>query len=98
MREQRRHQRIRFNILPRAGIGQFGFAGPGELANLSLSGLIMHSLTKPGVDQLDLSDVTEIDGVGLDLCRIAVEQHSVDIVRPSACVRAGMARRIALGC
>lgn len=185
MREQRRHQRIRFNVLPRVRIGQYGFAGAGDLANLSLGGLMvrtelplkvgeacgceftvfdsplidisatvvskigdrfgarfqagpisecliltainnalasgmasilsvndlqgskvmriaggmngslhndfMHSLTKTGVDKLDLSAVTEIDDVGLDLCRIAVEQHRVDIIEPSACVRAGMA-------
>lgn len=188
MREQRRHQRIRFNVLPRVRIGQYGCAGSGELANLSLGGLMvrtelplkvgepcgceftvfdsplidlsatvvskighqfgarfqagpisewliltainnalasgmasilsindlqgskvmriaggmngslhndfMHSLTKTGVDKLDLSAVTEIDSAGLDLCRIAVEQHRVDIIEPSACVRAGMARRI----
>lgn len=180
MREQRRHQRIRFNVQPIVRIGQYGLAGTGELANLSLGGLMlrtelplrigeacgcefsvfesplidlsvsvtskigdqygarfqagpinewliltaidnalalglasilsindlqgskvmritggmngslrndfMHSLTKMGVDKLDLSAVTEIDHVGLDLCRIAVEEHSVDIVQPSACV------------
>ena len=51
----------------------------------------MHSLTKMGVDEMDLSGVTEIDSAGLDLCRIAVEQHRVGIVRPSSCVRALMA-------
>ena len=51
----------------------------------------MHSLTKMGVDEMDLSGVTEIDSAGLDLCRIAVEQHRVGIVSPSSCVRALMA-------
>lgn len=192
MKEQRRHQRIRFNVQPSVRIGQFGLAGTGELANLSLGGLMlrtelplrigevcgcefsvfesplidlsatvtskigdqygarfqygpinewlilasidnalasgmasvlsindlhgdkvmriaggmngslrndfMHSLTKMGVDKLDLSAVTEIDSVGLDLCRIAVEEHSVDIVLPSACVRAVMAGQPGLRC
>jgi len=191
MKEQRKHQRIRFNTLPSVRIGQRGLAGTGQLESLSLGGLMlrtelplrvgevfgcefvvfdsplidmpalvvnklgnlygarfqlgrvrewriqqamntamasgkasvlsindlqgrkvmriagglnaglrsdfMHSLTKMGVDDLDLSGVTEIDSVGLDLCRIAVEQHSVDIVSPSSCVRTVMAGRLALG-
>jgi len=192
MKEQRRHQRIRFSKLPLMRIGQFGFAGKGQLENLSLVGMMlrtelplkvgkafgcefavfdsplidlsafvvsrigdlygarfqagpisewliqeaidnalslgkasvlsindlqgrkvmriagglnaglrndfMHSLTKMGVDKLDLSAVTEIDSAGLDLCRIAVEEHSVDIVLPSACVRAVMAAQPGLRC
>ena len=184
MNEQRRHQRIRFNSQPLMRIGQFGFAGKGQLENLSLVGMMlrtelplkvgkafgsefvvfesplidltavvvsrigdwygarfqagpisewliqeaidnalslgkasvlsindlqgrkvmriagglnaglrndfMHSLTKMGVDEMDLSGVTEIDSAGLELCRIAVDQHRVGIVRPSACVRAVM--------
>ena len=185
MKEQRRHQRIRFNSQPLMRIGQFGFAGKGQLENLSLVGMMlrtelplkvgkafgsefvvfesplidltavvvsrigdlygarfqagpisewliqeaidnalnlgkasvlsinelqgrkvmriagglnaglrndfMHSLTKMGVDEMDLSGVTEIDDAGIELCRIAVDQHRVGIVRPSSCVRAVMA-------
>lgn len=185
MKEQRKHQRIRFNVLPQARIGQYGLVGTGELENISLGGLMlrtelmlrvgqplgcefvifdsplidmtavvasrignrygvrfqagpisevliqnaiekalisgqasvlsindlqgrkvmriagglnggltndfMHSLTKMGVDEMDLSGVTKIDSAGLDLCRIAVERHRVGIVRPSSCVRALMA-------
>ncbi|MBL8414856.1 MAG: PilZ domain-containing protein [Propionivibrio sp.] len=185
MKEQRRHQRIRFNSLPLMRIGQFGFAGKGQLENLSLVGMMlrtelplkvgkalgcefavfdsplidlstvvvsrignlygarfqagpisewliqeaidnaltlgkasvlsinelqgrkvmriagglnaglrndfMHSLTKMGVDEMDLSGVTEIDSAGIELCRIAVDQHRVGIVRPSSCVLAVMA-------
>ena len=184
MKEQRRHQRIRFNNLPRVRIGQFGFTGTGELENLSLGGLLlrtdlplkvgeafgcefvvfdsplidmsavvvnkigdrygarfqagpiselliqeaidnalasgkasilsinelqgrkvmrivgglndglrndfMHGLIKVGVDDLDLSSVSRIDSAGLDLCRIAVEHHKVEIVSRSSCVRAVM--------
>jgi hypothetical protein len=54
----------------------------------------MHGLTRMGVNDMDLSGVTEIDGEGLDLCRFAVERHKVMIVRPSPCVRALMAGQI----
>lgn len=185
MKEQRRHQRIRFNSQPLMRIGQFGFAGKGQLENLSLVGMMlrtdlplkvgkafgsefvvfesplidltaivvsrigdlygarfqagpisewliqeaidnalslgkasvlsinelqgrkvmriagglnaglrndfMHGLTKMGVDEMDLSGVTEIDSAGIELFRIAVDQHRVGIVRPSSCVRAVMA-------
>lgn len=182
MREQRRHQRIRFNTLPSVRIGQYGLSGTGELANLSLGGLMlrtdlplkigeacgcefavfespvidmsaivvskigdlygarfqagpvsewliqeamndalssgkasvlsindlqgrkvmrisgglnrglrndfMHHLTRMGIDDLDLSEVTEIDELGFDLCRVAVEEHKVRIIHASAGVRA----------
>ena len=184
MREQRRHQRVRFNIQPLMRIGQFGVGGVGELENISLGGLMLrtglplkvgevfgcefvvldsplidmsavvvskigdlygarfqagpisewliqaaidnalasgkastlslnelqgrkvmrvagglnaglrndfiHNLTKVGVDELDLSCVTQIDSEGLDLYRIAVQQHRVGVVQLSACVRAKM--------
>jgi hypothetical protein len=59
--------------------------------NAGLRNDFMHSLTKMGVDEMDLSGVTEIDSAGIELCRIAVDQHRVGIVRPSPCVRAVMA-------
>ncbi len=43
MREQRRHQRIRFSIPPRVRIGQSGLSGNGELENLSLGGLMLRT-------------------------------------------------------
>lgn len=185
MKEQRRHQRIRFNSQLLVHIGQFGVCGSGELKNLSLGGLMlhtglllkvgeafgcefsifdsplidvsaivvskigdlygarfqagpasewliqetinkalasgdasvlsindlhgrkvmriagglnaglrndfMHSLKNMGVDELDLSAVTGIDHAGLELCRIAVEQHRVGIIHTSSCVSAVMA-------
>ena len=184
MKEQRRHQRIRFNNPPLVRIGQSGLWGTGELQNLSLGGLMlrtglalnvgepfgcefsvfdaplidmpalvvsrigdsysarfqagpisewliqdaidsalasgnasilsindlhgrkvmrivgglnaglhndfMHSLTRTGVDAMDLSGVTEIDPAGVDLCRFAVDRHNVQIVQLSSCVRAVM--------
>ena len=184
MREQRRHQRVRFNIQPVVRIGQYGLAGTGELENISLGGLMLrtelplkvgevfgcefvvfdsplidmsavvvskigdlygarfqagpisawliqaaidsalasgkastlsinelqgrkvmrvagglnaglrndfiHNLTKVGIDELDLSQVTEIDSAGLDLYRLAVKQHRVGVVQLSPCVSAKM--------
>jgi hypothetical protein len=185
MKEQRRHQRIRFSSLPVVQIGQLGAAGSGAIENLSIDGLVlrtdfllkigeafgceftlfdspridfsavvvsrigdlynarfhagplsewliheaidnalaagvasilsindvrgrkvmrvagglnatlgndfMHGLVKMGVDELDLSEVVRVDGMGIELCRIAVEDYKVGIVNPSACVVAAMA-------
>ena len=181
MREQRRHQRVRFNSLPSVRLGQFGCGGTGTLENLSLSGLMLrsalplkvnepvgcefsvfdsplidisavivsrlgdlfgarfqagplsqfliqaaidsalasgrastltinevqgrkvmrisgglnaglrndflHGVIKVGVSEIDLSEVTDIDSEGVDLCRLACADHHIPIVRPSACVR-----------
>ena len=40
MQEQRRHQRIRFGVPPRAKIGFGGVMGEGTIENLSLSGMM----------------------------------------------------------
>jgi len=178
MKEQRRHQRIRFGSPPLVRVGQAGLIGLGRLENLSLGGLMlrtglslrvgesfgcefalfgsalidmsaqvvsrvgdaycarfqagpisehliedviaralatgkasvltlnesqgrrvmrvvgglngclhndfMHGLTKVGVDEIDLSAVTDIDPAGVELCRVAAEVHRVGIVRPSS--------------
>lgn len=191
MKEQRRHQRVRFNSLPRVRIGQYGLGGLGTLENLSVGGLMLrtelplkvgealgcefsifdaplidmagtvvskigdlygarfqagpisewlihdgidlalcsgrasvlsinelqgrkvmrivgglnvglrndfiHGLTKTGVDEMDLSGVTEIDSAGVDLCRSAVGQYRVGIVNPSPCVRAVLAGKMVVG-
>ena len=55
----------------------------------------MHGLTRMRVDRLDLAGVTQIDAAGVDLCRIAIEQYQAGIVRPSSCVRAVIAGRVA---
>jgi hypothetical protein len=189
MKEQRRHQRIRFNNPPRVLLGQLGLSGNGELENLSLGGMLvrtelplkvgetfgtefvvfdsplidlsaqvvnkigdrygarfqagpvselligqaidnalalgrasvlsinelqgrkvmrvvgglndglrsdfMHGLTKVGVDELDLSAVSNIDSAGLALCRIAVEQYRARIVSQSSCIEAMMKLSVA---
>jgi hypothetical protein len=174
MSEQRRHQRIRFNLPPTIFVGQNGQSGRGELQNLSLGGLMlssdiplktgevfgsqlidmpatvvskvgelysarfhagpiseiliqeaidgalasgkasllsihdlngrkvmrivgglnsgltvdfMYSLTK-GVAELDLSEVTQIDSKGMDLCLLAVEKYDVKLGERSHCVNA----------
>jgi hypothetical protein len=177
MKEQRRHQRIRFNAQPLVRLGQTGGRGTGRLENLSLGGLMvrtrlqmklggtlgcefsvlgsvqidisaivvgcvgdfcgvrfqagpvsewllkdevelalssgkgstfsvnevqgrrvlrvvgglneslradfMHSLGQGGVDEIDLSKVTDIDLAGANLCRIAAQTHRIAIVRPA---------------
>ena len=55
----------------------------------------MHGLTRMRVDRLDLAGVTQIDAAGVDLCGIAIEQYQAGIVRPSSCVRAVIAGRVA---
>lgn len=191
MKEQRRHQRVRFDSPPLVRLGQFGLIGMGKLENLSLGGLMlrtelplrvgevfgcefavfgaalidlsavvvsrvgnlfsarfqagpiseqliqeviayaldsgkasvlsinefngrrvmrvtgglngslqsdfMHGLVKVGVDEIDLSGVTEVDAAGLELCRVAEAEHHVELVRLSACVARAMgdARRSA---
>ena len=187
MREQRRHQRIRFNAPPPVRVGQRGLAGVAALENLSLGGLLLrtslplrlnemcgceflaygaplidlsalvvsrlgdlyglrfltgpvserliqsaidqaldqgkastltinelqgrkvmrvvgglnsglrndfvYGLNKVGVRELDLSEVTEVDGDGIDLCRMALGQFNVAIIRSSPCVRSAMGSR-----
>ena len=58
----------------------------------------MHGLAKVGVDDLDLSGVTRIDSAGLELCRIAVEQHGVGIVGTSSCAQVALAGLTSLDC
>ena len=60
--------------------------------NAGLRNDFIHNLTKVGIDELDLSRVTEIDGEGLDLCRLAMQQHRVGLVQMSSCVREKMGR------
>jgi len=185
MKEQRRHQRIRFNSCPSVRIGQLGRAGTGELENLSLGGLMlrtdlpldvgepfgcefsvfgsplidmsalvvnkigdrfgarfqagpisewliqeaidtalasgkasilsindvqgrkvmrvagglngglrndfMYNLERMGVAEIDLSAVTEIDEVGLELCHLAVDRYKIEIVQPTFTMNAAMA-------
>ena len=50
-----------------------------------------------GVDEMDLSGVTEIDSAGLELCRSAIGQFKVGIVNPSPCVRAVMVGKMISG-
>ena len=65
--------------------------------NRGLRNDFMHHLSRSGVEDLDLSEVTGIDHDGFDLCRIAVQQHKVRIVRSSPCVRAVLANRFGEG-
>ncbi len=55
----------------------------------------MHGLTKVGVDDLDLSAVSNVDSAGLALYRIAVEQYRLKIVSQSPCIDAVMKLSVA---
>ena len=61
----------------------------------SLRNDFMHHLTRMGIDDLDLSEVTELDDAGRELCRVAVEQYQVRIVRASTCVREAVGHLLA---
>ena len=185
MNEQRRHQRIRFNMPPLVRLGQAGGTGLGRLENLSLGGLMvrtelplkvgdafgcefsvfgsvlidispvvvsrvgdlycarfqagpvseqllkdeiaralscgkasvlslnefqgrrvmrvvgglngslrndfMHGLAKVGVDEIDLSEVNDIDSAGAELCRIAAQVYRIGVVRPACRISNEMA-------
>ena len=56
--------------------------------NLGLRGDFMHHLTRSGVVDLDLAEVTGIDHDGFNLCRIAIDKYKVRVVRSSPSVRA----------
>jgi hypothetical protein len=55
--------------------------------NSGLTVDFMYSLTK-GVAELDLSEVTQIDSKGMDLCLLAVEKYDVKLGERSHCVNA----------
>lgn len=44
-----------------------------------------HALTRMGIHALDLSAVTAVDPVGLELCRVAVARHGTRIIAQSDC-------------
>ena len=50
----------------------------------------MYGLTKGGVAELDLSEVTDIDSSGLALCRLALEQYDVKLGGRSHCVNVAL--------
>lgn len=52
----------------------------------------MHGLTRVGITELDLSEVTRIDDAGIALCDHAVVRYGVRAERRSPCVAAAWAR------
>jgi hypothetical protein len=54
--------------------------------NESLRSDFMYSLSQGGVDEIDLSKVTDIDHAGARLCRIAARTHRIAIVRPACLI------------
>lgn len=55
--------------------------------NNSLASDFMHGLSRVGVREIDLSEVTAVDTAGMALCLIAVERYQVSFSSMSPCVR-----------
>lgn len=62
--------------------------------NAGLGKDFMHALTRTGVDRIDLAAVTKIDAEGSELCRIAVDEYRVGILRASPGVCAALRGRV----
>jgi hypothetical protein len=62
--------------------------------NRGLHNDFMHHLTRMGIDDPDLSEITDIDEAGLELCRVAVEDYRVRVIHPSPGVHAEIKRRL----
>jgi len=45
----------------------------------------MHALTRVGVDEIDVEEVTAVDQAGLALCVVATGRHQVNMGKQSAC-------------
>ena len=74
MREQRRHQRIRFNHPPCVRIGQGGKAGRGELENLSLGGLMLRTDLSLVVGAVLGCEFSVLDSSSIDLAAVVVSK------------------------
>lgn len=74
MREQRRHQRIRFNHPPGVRIGQAGKAGIGELENLSLGGLMLRTDLSLVVGAVLGCEFSVLDSSSIDLAAVVVSK------------------------
>jgi len=48
----------------------------------------MHALTRVGIDEIDVAEVTAVDQAGLALCVIATGRHQVNLGRQSECFAA----------
>jgi len=74
MKEQRRHQRVRFNTLPTVHIGQFGMAGTGELESLSLGGLMLRTELPLKVGEAFGCEFVVFDSPLIDMTAVVVSK------------------------
>ncbi|MEI7612761.1 MAG: PilZ domain-containing protein [Betaproteobacteria bacterium] len=74
MKEQRRHQRIRFNTCPVVRLGQSGCAGTGTLENLSLGGLMVRTELPLRVGEIFGCEFRVIDSQLIDMAATVVNQ------------------------
>ena len=77
MREQRRHQRVRFNIQPLMRIGQFGVGGSGELENISLGGLMLRTGLPLKVGEVFGCEFVVFDSPLIDMSAVVVSKIGV---------------------
>ena len=74
MSEQRRHQRIRFNVPPDICLGKFGQIGQGELENLSLSGIMLRTGLSLSVGEVFGCEFSVFGSPLIDLRAVVVSQ------------------------
>jgi hypothetical protein len=74
MREQRRHQRVRFAKLPSVRLGQSGLAGSGELENLSLGGLMLRTALPLKVGEAFGCEFVVFDSPLIDMSALVVSR------------------------
>jgi len=67
----------------------------GGLGN-ALRNDFMHALTRMGVDEIDLEEVTAVDQAGLALCIVANNRHGVKIGAQSRCFAEAWGQAMAL--
>lgn len=64
--------------------------------NGALRNDFMHAMTRVGVDEVDVSAVTEVDQAGLALCLVATSRHGAIIGAQSACFAAAWKQALAV--
>jgi hypothetical protein len=64
--------------------------------NGALRNDFMHAVTRVGVDEIDLADVTVVEQAGLALCLVAIERHGAIIGSQSECFAYALKAAMAL--
>lgn len=78
MKEQRRHQRIRFGVPPLVRLGQSGLTGIGRLENLSFGGLMVRTALPLRVGEAFGCEFAVFGEALIDMSAIVVGQRIGD--------------------